>query len=213
MLRTGCPGRDRPSCYGKWHPIYLRFKRGGEKGLWWRVLMKRQQGKNVTMNIALADSTTMKIHRHGGGAKGGLGPAGVNRAGVTTTLHRAITAEDHVIEGFLTGSNVSDITKADELTAKVFGCYIGQDMGYDSEAHRRELEANNNIPVIPGRTNRKTPVVYDKAIYKLRRKIEMFFGKIKKNRRVTIRYEKTERGVPTLLSRSPLSSRTFDNSA
>jgi len=65
-------------------------------------------------------------------------------------------------------------------------------MGYDSDTHRRTLEANNNIPVIPGRANRKIPVVYDKAIYKLRRKIEMFFGMIKENRRVTVRYEKTD---------------------
>jgi len=111
---------------------------------------------------------------------------------VTTKLHLAITAEDHVVEGFLTGGNVSDMTKAGELTAEVFGCYIVEDMGYDSDAHRRALEANNNIPVIPGRKNRKISVVYDKAMYKLRRKIEMFFGKIKEHRRVTVRYEKTD---------------------
>ena len=111
---------------------------------------------------------------------------------MTTKLHLAITAEEHVVEGFLTGGNVSDITKAGELTAEVFGCYIVEDMGYDSDPHRRELEANNNIPVIPGRKNRKIPIVYDKIIYKLRRKIEMFFGKIKENRRMTVRYEKTD---------------------
>ena len=124
--------------------------------------------------------------------KRGAWSRGVNRAGVTTTLHLAITAEDHVVEGVLTGGNVSDMTKAGELTAEVFGCDIVEDMGYDSDAHRRALEAYNNIPVIPGRTNRNVPVVYDKAIYTLRRKIEMFFGKIKENRRVTVRYEKTD---------------------
>ena len=111
---------------------------------------------------------------------------------MTTTLHLAITAEDHGVEGFLTGGHVSDMTKAGELTAAVFGCYVVEDRGYDSDAHRHALEANNNIPVIPGRTNRKIPIVYDKAIYKLRRKIEMFFGTIKENRRVTVRYEKTD---------------------
>ena len=111
---------------------------------------------------------------------------------MTTKLHLAITAEEHVLEGFLTGGNVSDITKASELTSDVLGCYVVEDMGYDSDAHRRELEANNNIPVIPGRKNRKTPIVYDKIIYKLRSKIEMFFGKIKENRRITVRYEKTD---------------------
>ena len=111
---------------------------------------------------------------------------------MTTKLHLAITAEEHVVEGFLTGGNVSDITKAGELTAEVFGCYVVEDMGYDSDPHRRELEANNNIPVIPGRKNRKIPIVYDKLIYKLRRKLERFFGKIKENRRMTVGYEKTD---------------------
>jgi transposase len=97
-----------------------------------------------------------------------------------------------VIEGFLTGGNVSDITKAGELTADVFGCHIVEDMGYDSDAHRLELEANNNIPVIPGRKNRKKLIIYDKIIYKLRSRIEMFFGRIKENRRLTVRYEKTD---------------------
>ena len=103
-----------------------------------------------------------------------------------------MTAEDHVVEGVLTGGHVSDMTKAGELTAAVFGCDIVEDMGDDSDAHRRALEAHNNIPVIPGRTNRTVPVVYDTAIYTLRRKIEMFFGKIKDNRRGTVRYETTD---------------------
>jgi transposase len=28
VLRTGVPWRDLPVCYGQWHPLYLRFKRG-----------------------------------------------------------------------------------------------------------------------------------------------------------------------------------------
>jgi IS5 family transposase len=92
---------------------------------------------------------------------------------VTTKLHLAITAEDHVVEGLLTGGNVSDITVADDLTADVVGCYVVEDMGYDCDRHRRELEANNNIPVIPGRKNRKVAVLYDKTVYGLRKRIEI----------------------------------------
>src|ERR1700682_3628580 len=58
---------------------------------------------------------------------------GVNRAGVTTKFHLAGTPELHVIEGLLTGGNISDITVADELTAEVVGCYVVEDMGYDSD--------------------------------------------------------------------------------
>jgi transposase len=74
VLRTGCPWRDLPKCYGKgrWHAIYLRFVRGGERGLWWKILITLQQKKKLRMNIVLGDSTTMKVHRHGGGQKGGF---------------------------------------------------------------------------------------------------------------------------------------------
>jgi len=50
------------------------------------------------------------------------------------------------------------------------------------------LISNNNVPVIPGRNNPKERVIYDKAIYKLRNRIEICFGKIKENRRLSVRY-------------------------
>ncbi|MEK7398474.1 MAG: transposase [Candidatus Poribacteria bacterium] len=71
VLRTGIPWRDLPKCYGYWHTIYQRFKRGSEKGIWWKILMLLQQGKKITMNIVISDSSTFKMHRHGGGLKGG----------------------------------------------------------------------------------------------------------------------------------------------
>ena len=111
---------------------------------------------------------------------------------MTTRLHLAITAENHVVEGKLTGGNIADISVANELTADVFGCYVVEDMGYDSDAHRDFLRSNNNVPVIPGRKNRKVKILYDKEIYKLRRYIEIFFGKLKENRRLAVRYDKLD---------------------
>jgi transposase len=66
------------------------------------------------------------------------------------------------------------------------------DKGYDSGAFRRIIPANNNIPVIPGRKNRLKPVEYDRDRYKKRSYIERVFGKIKENRRLTVRYEKSD---------------------
>jgi len=72
VLRTGIPWRDLPKCYGYWHTVYLRFKKASDRGVWWQVLIKLQQDKKIQMNIVLADSTTIKVHRHGGGLKGGF---------------------------------------------------------------------------------------------------------------------------------------------
>jgi putative transposase len=71
VLRTGAPWRDLPPCYGYWHSVYLRFSKGSKRGLWWKILVTLQQNKRLKMNVILADSTTFKVHRHGGGLKGG----------------------------------------------------------------------------------------------------------------------------------------------
>ena len=72
----------------------------------------------------------------------------------------AISPDFHIVEGFLTGGNRADISVADDLTADVFGCFVVEDKGYDSDEHRRCLELRGNIPVIPGRKNRKEPIQY-----------------------------------------------------
>ena len=34
VLRVGCPWRDMHERYGKWNPVYVCFRRGGEQGVW-----------------------------------------------------------------------------------------------------------------------------------------------------------------------------------
>ncbi|MCB0833571.1 MAG: transposase [Bacteroidetes bacterium] len=71
VLRTGISWRDLPVCYGPWHSVYTRFKRASDRGVWWKVLISLQQDKKIRMQVVLGDSTTFKVHRHGGGQKGG----------------------------------------------------------------------------------------------------------------------------------------------
>jgi len=111
---------------------------------------------------------------------------------MTTKLHLAITPEGKVVEGMLTGGNIADISVADDMMEDVSGCYVIEDKGYDSDKHRANLVSNNNIPVIPGRRNRKQPIIYDKSMYKIRKNIEILFGKIKENRRLAMRFDKAD---------------------
>lgn len=71
VLRTGIPWRDLPKCFGNWHSIYMRFQRGNERGLWWKILIKLQHQRKLKMDIVICDSSSFKYHRHGGGQKGG----------------------------------------------------------------------------------------------------------------------------------------------
>jgi transposase len=71
VLRTGISWRDLPEYFGYWHSVYLRFSKGNKRGLWWKILLTLQQEKKLLMNIVLCDSSSFKVHRHGGGEKGG----------------------------------------------------------------------------------------------------------------------------------------------
>ena len=64
------------------------------------------------------------------------------------------------------------------------------DRGYDSDRFRAALAARGIAPCIPGRANRKTPVVYDKALYKRRNLVERMFGRLKDWRRIATRYDR-----------------------
>ena len=70
-----------------------------------------------------------------------------------------MTAEYHAVEGFLSAGNVSDIAVAEALFSDIYGCFAALGMGYDSDGFRGFLRSQNNVPVIPGRKNRKTKTV------------------------------------------------------
>ena len=111
---------------------------------------------------------------------------------MTTKLHLSLTAEGHIVEGMLTGGHKADISVAEELTAGIVGCAVVADKGYDSDKYRQDLFSQNNLPGIPGRKNRKMPIVYDKKLYALRRRIEYFFAQLKENKRLAVQYEKSD---------------------
>jgi transposase len=112
----------------------------------------------------------------------------------------ALTAEGHLVEAMLTAGNTADISVANDLMEDVVGCHVVEDMGYDSDAHREFLRGNNNVPVIPGRKNRKVKIIYDKIIYRLRGGIERYFGKLKENKRIALRFDKEDKAFLSFIA-------------
>jgi len=94
----------------------------------------------------------------------------------------------------LTPGNVSDIAVADDLIGRAGSMrYLIADKGYDADALRQRLRARKTVPVIPGRSNRKRKIRYDKTRYKDRHLIENAFGRLKDFRRIATRYDKLSR--------------------
>ena len=67
------------------------------------------------------------------------------------------------------------------------------DKGYDTDAFRRFLEDRGIKSVIPGRSNRKERIRYDREAYKARNVIERCFCRLKDFRRIATRYDKLAR--------------------
>ncbi len=68
--------------------------------------------------------------------------------------------------------------------------YLLADRGYDASWFRKALLHKGITPCIPSRKCRKTPVDYDKILYKQRHKVENMFGRIKDWRRIAMRYDR-----------------------
>ena len=72
MARAGAPWRDLPNSFGPWNSVFRRFRRWAKSGAFERVFAVL--GGDPDFEYALVDGTTIRVHQHATGAKGGLRP-------------------------------------------------------------------------------------------------------------------------------------------
>jgi transposase len=68
-LRTGCPWRDLPPCYGNWKSVSNRFYRWRDANMWEKLLAL--VSGEPDLEWLMIDATHIKVHPHAAGAKGG----------------------------------------------------------------------------------------------------------------------------------------------
>jgi transposase len=73
------------------------------------------------------------------------------------------------------------------------------DKGYDTDAFRAFLKERRIKTVIPGKSNRKKRIRYDKQAYKGRNVVERCFCRLKDWRRIATRYDKLARNFLSAL--------------
>ena len=66
ITRTGCPWRDLPERFGKWHSVYVRFARWEQYGVWERVA--ETLSADADLEDLFIDSTIIRAHQHAAGA-------------------------------------------------------------------------------------------------------------------------------------------------
>jgi hypothetical protein len=115
----------------------------------------------------MIDSTTIRAHKHAAGSIKGASRNALGKGcgGFTTKLHLMISDKFKFIKSVLSPGNCADISKASRLSRDAKCKSMIYDKGYDSDSFRKELSKNGIVPVIPGKINRITEIVYDKVKY------------------------------------------------
>ncbi len=147
--------------------------------------------ENPDLEYVMLDSTVVRAHACAAG-KGKQKEQGLGRSvgGFTSKVHAKVDALGNPLKFIVTSGGRSDFKEAANLLSTTSKSYVLGDKGYDSDIFRKQIKKLNNIPVIPGKRNRKITIKYDKYIYKFRSTIECFFSKIKHFRRVFSRFDK-----------------------
>ena len=70
IARTGCPWRDLPSELGKWNSVFKRVRRWVKADAFHHMF--RALAEDADFEYAMIDGSSVKVNRHGQGAKGGL---------------------------------------------------------------------------------------------------------------------------------------------
>src|SRR5579863_6722906 len=126
---------------------------------------------------------------------------GRSRGGFTCKVHCLSDATGLPLAFHLTGGEAADCTQFETLNALVDARpgYLIADKGYDSDTIRDSLREVGVRPVIPPRSNRKTPIRWNKSVYRQRNRIERLIGHLKINRAIATRYDKLARSFLDML--------------
>ena len=119
---------------------------------------------------------------------------GRSRGGRNTKIHALADAKGRFLAILLSGGEAHDYPLGRRLLRRVKGAakLLG-DRAYDGDDLRHELKARGIELVIPGKSNRKRRIRFDKQAYKLRHRIENGIGRLKDFRRIATRYDKLAR--------------------
>jgi transposase len=192
ILRTGVPWRDLPGVFGPWNSVYTRWRRWCQSGLWARLLrVLRRRARGV---LRFLDTAHIKVHQDGSNPAGGQQNQAIGRTkgGLNTKLGAWVDARGQAVFLTLAPGQRADVRVGEELPPGLQGKITVADKGFDSDAFRRRLRRRRSGVCIPARAGRRVPASWHRGFYRQRHKVENFFQRIKRRRRIGTRYEKRD---------------------
>jgi transposase len=194
VLRTGIPWRDLPALYGPWSSVYTRWRRWCRAGLWARVLaLLTRRARGV---LRFVDASHIKVHQDASNPAGGQQNQAIGRTkgGLNTKLTAWVDGYGRAVQVSLAPGQRADIRAVEQSPwpAQVRGTITVADKGYDSDAFRAALRRRGSRSCIPPRACRRQPGSWHRGHYRHRHKVENFFQRTKRYRRLGTRYEKRD---------------------
>jgi len=122
--------------------------------------------------------------------KKGAQAIGRSRGGATTKIHALVDADGNPVRLVLSEGNEHDIKQAPGLLRSVRKAYVVADKAYDSDELRKQLRTQRCRPVIHSRNGNRVKRRPNKVLYRTRHRVENFFQRAKRYRRIGTRYEK-----------------------
>ena len=209
LARTGAPWRDLPSCYGSWKTVASRFYRWRKAGIWARLFAAVQQqadaAKQLDWDIHYVDGTIIRAHQHAAGAHTKSPEAealGRSQGGFRTKVHLRAEGGGKVMTLVLTPGQRHATVAFEALMAggavKRGGCgrpkrrprRLMGDTAYSSGKIRQYLRRHGIRSTIPRKQHEYRTGPFDRALYRLRERVERLINRLKQHRRLATRYEK-----------------------
>jgi transposase len=190
VLRTGVPWRDLPAHFGPWSSVYTRFRRWCAVGLFGRMLALR--ARRAQGALRHLDCSHIKLHQHGTNPCGGQTPQAIGRTkgGINTKLAAIVDAGGRAVALGLAAGQRHDLYAVEPLLRYLRRHRVVADKGFDADTFRTKLRRQRTRICIPPKRTRRRPVAFHRGYYRCRHTVENFFGRIKRHRRISTRYEK-----------------------
>ena len=208
VLENGCKWRALPERFGKWSTVYARFRRWSRSGVLERLFAALQElhAPGGDVNCFGLDSTSVKVHPDGTGARKTNGPQsiGKSRGGWYAKIHMVSASDRQTMIFRLSGGQANDAPEGRALPESwadpIAGAPLAMDRACEGDETRQLVRDLGMTPVVPPKANRKVKWNYNRETYKRRNEIERLFRRFKGCRRLFTLFDKLDATYPGFVS-------------